>query len=96
MGYLPMFSKSNEADVWKVISEITDLYLKKYSTTLEQDIEILADDDKKPELGFNKRNCVQIRRGEKEVLHFLKECSMKFAELILMTDKEAKQEINSW
>lgn len=42
--------------------------MARYPTTLQEDIDLLAKDDTENTLGFNKRNCILFRKGEKEVL----------------------------
>jgi len=61
---------------------------------LEEDNAILEKDDKEDSLGFNKRNCVLYRKGEKVILHFLKDCASRVYKLVQMSQKDAKKEIN--
>lgn len=43
---------------------------------MDEDTAILKEDDENGnKLGFNKRNCVLYRKGEKVILHFLKDCA---------------------
>jgi hypothetical protein len=62
---------------------------------MEEDEKILAQDDQDGnKLGFNKRNCVLYRKGEKVILHFLKDCASRVKKLMKMSSKDAKKEIN--
>jgi len=90
-------SKENETAVWNLIDRVCDNALEQYKTTLDQDEEILKiDDEDGGQLGFNKRNCVLYRKGEKVILHFLKDCAQRVAKLVKMSQKDAKREINQW
>ena len=95
-GHLLKISKENETAVWDLINKVCDNALKAYSTTLEEDIEILKKDDEDGgQLGFNKRNCVLYRKGEKVILHFLKDCADRVFKLIKMSQKDAKRKKRS-
>ena len=80
-GHLLKISKENEKAAWVLIDGVCDILLSKYKTTLDEDTEILKKDEVEGNpygsaaLGFNKRNCVLYRRGEKVILHFLKDCA---------------------
>ena len=93
---MPSISKENEAAAWKLISKVADEALAQYPTTLEEDVQILAKDNAEHSLAQNKRNCVLYRKMDKEVLYFLKDSAQKVAELMTMTAKDAKKEVNSW
>ena len=96
-GHLDKVSKDNEERVWDLIDKVCDHALNAYETTLEEDIKILNDDDADGgKLGFNKRNCVMYRKGEKVILHFLKDCAARVLRLTKMTAKEARKDINQW
>ena len=84
-GYLPKYTKENEAKAWKLISSACDKNLSRYPTTLQEDIELLAKDDQEPSLGFNIRNCILYRKGEKDILHYLKDCCDKIQKCVKMT-----------
>ena len=73
-GEFQKASKESELEAWQYIAKLCDLTLERYPTTLEEDIELLESDDISSFLGHNKRNCVLLRKGEKEILHFLKQC----------------------
>ena len=94
-GHLAEVSKSNELAAWDVIVKACDLVLSNYPTTLHEDIAILQQDDKDGALGFNKRNCILFRKGEKVVLHFFKHQATKVKKLLSMSRKAALAEINS-
>ena len=96
-GSLNKISLKNEVLVWKLIEKTVDESLAKYPTTIEEDIAILDKDEAENNaLGFQIRNCILYRKGEKVVLHFLKNCAKKAYSLCKMTQKEAKKEINQW
>ena len=44
----------------------------------------------------NQYNCVRYIRGEKKVLHFLKDCASKATKVLKMNKQDAFEEINSW
>lgn len=46
-----------------------------YPQTLEEDIELIANDDESRFLAMNQRNCVLFRMGEKEIYRFLVTCA---------------------
>jgi len=75
-GHLLKISKENETAVWHLIDKVCDNALEKYTTSLEDDIATLQkDEDEGIAMGFNKRNCILYRKGEKVILHFLKDCA---------------------
>ena len=41
LGYLPKISLSNEIATWKFIEEVIEKAMDKYSTSLQEDLEIL-------------------------------------------------------
>ena len=93
-GHLLKLSKENETAVWKLIDQVCDNALAKYTTTSAEDVAILAKDDEDGALGFNRRNCVLYRKGEKAILEFLKDCAQRVFKLVQMSQKDAKKEIN--
>jgi histone-lysine N-methyltransferase SETD3 len=56
----------NEARVMQVMAKAAQDVLKEFTTSLDDDNKLLADE--KSTLTMNQRNCVVMRRGEKEVL----------------------------
>jgi histone-lysine N-methyltransferase SETD3 len=60
-------SPANELRVMNQVSIAAQEILKTFDTTLEEDNKLLEDPDKK--LTMNIRNCVVMRRGEKEILN---------------------------
>jgi len=75
-------SLENEIATWKYIDGRADAALAKYPNTLEEDNNILERDSTENFLGFNKRNCVIYRKGEKELLYYLKDCAEKVSILV--------------
>ena len=47
-GNLPAVSLKNEVEAWEMICEIVEKMILGYSTTLEEDIEMLEKDEKSP------------------------------------------------
>ena len=74
--------------MWAYVSGVVDQALAKFSTTIEEDAAILERDNENNTLGFNKRNCVLYRKGEKAVLHFFKECASSFKLLLTLPTPE--------
>ena len=70
-----MISMKNECAAWRLIDMACDEALKKYPTTLKKDLAFLKKDDQRQFLTVNKRNCIDYRKREKVILHFLKECA---------------------
>jgi len=60
-------SLDNEFRCIQAVAEQSEITLKGFDTTLAVDNELLSGETK--ELTMNQRNCVVMRRGEKEVLH---------------------------
>jgi len=60
-------TQRNENAVLQELAKQALATLAGFTTTLEQDVKLLADADRK--LTMNLRNCILMRRGEKEVLH---------------------------
>lgn len=81
-GYLPKISVKNEIAAWNLITSVVDACLAKYPTTIEEDIELLKQDESTNTLGFNKRNCILYRKGEKQVLNSLKDVSKRVDEMV--------------
>ena len=96
-GILPKISKENEAAAWRFINRLADRALKKYPTTLIEDVQLLNQDKGETKLTPNIRHCIMFRKTEKVILHFLKDCA-KRAEYImkLKSYEAAKKEIRTW
>jgi len=60
-------SYQNEARVMQVIAKAAQDQLKEFTSSLDEDNKLLADE--KSNLTMNQRNCVVMRRGEKEILN---------------------------
>ena len=65
--------------------------LSKYPNTLQEDIEILKRNSEENNLTFNEKNCIMIRKGEKQILQYLVSCADKVSELAKLSFEEAKQ-----
>ena len=70
--HLKPISVVNELKCWKLVSEKTFSNLNDYKTTYEEDLEILKKDETEKTLTNAERNIVLLKKGEKEVLTFLK------------------------
>merc|ERR1712130_538250 len=94
---IPPLSIRNETNVLTSLAVAATKSLKKFSTTLEYDNNLLLNEEEYPKYG-NKRNSVLMRRGEKEVLthyvNLMKICvslfKMKFKDLKTKIKKDKK------
>lgn len=77
-----------------VIYEICEIQCGKYDTSFEQDLELLAVDDKEKQFTQNERSCILFRSGEKKILKFLMEASVKIRHLYEMSIKNARKFVN--
>jgi len=60
-------SVRNECTILQVVAQASEETLKTFDNSLDEDIKLLEDEDKK--LTINQRNCIIMRKGEKEILH---------------------------
>ena len=92
-GHLPAISLENEIAAWRYINKAADQALAKYSTLLEEDLEILEKDaneeDEDAKLTKNQKNCVLFRKSEKVILHFLKDCAKRVSQFVIMPTRKA-------
>ena len=95
-GLLPPCGVEVELKTWLYIKQFTQQTLTKYPNTLQEDIEIVKKDEAENNLTFNEKNCVLIRKGEKEILEYLVSCADKAAELGKLTFSEAKEAMSKW
>lgn len=79
----------NEIKVLQSLAAASEGMLKHYDTTLEEDNKILK--DPKLKLSMNLRNCVLMRRGEKEVYHFYIEMAKECIPFLQMPWKDLKR-----
>lgn len=84
-------SVENEQDALIHLRELCINELKGYSTTIEQDMNMLSNDSLK--LSFNERNCIIIRLSEKKVLQFYIEMCESALKLFQLNEKELIQAI---
>ena len=61
---------------------------------MQEDVDILAKNCEENNLTFNEKNCVIIRKGEKEILHYMVSCADKVSELAKLTVDEAKDQMS--
>lgn len=68
------YDVKSETRMWQEIKDMATDQYEGFSTTLEEDTELLENDDKETDeskkLTQNQRNCVLYRHGEKEILTF--------------------------
>ena len=83
-------SVTNELKVWKLVIEKVESSLSAYKTSYEEDVEILKKDDADKGLTNQERNCVLLKKGEKEILMFLKDTAEAFIKMCSMSEKEAQ------
>lgn len=80
-------SKKNERKIWLKIKQMSQEFLARYPTTLDEDLEILQRTD----LTFNMSNATLFRSGEKVILHHLIEMADYVLNLLEMSFKNAKK-----
>jgi len=84
-------SARNETEVIKTVAEMAKHSLSLFSTSLADDNKMLADPEKK--LTMNIRNCLLMRRGEKEVLQAYVDLAEHVSKVSQMDLKEAQKYI---
>merc|ERR1712130_165788 len=89
---IPPLSIRNETNVLTSLAVAATKSLKKFSTTLDHDNELLRNEELYPRFG-NKRNAVLMRRGEKEVLTFYVDLMKICVSLFKMKVKELKMKL---
>merc|ERR1719300_204424 len=89
---IPPLSIRNETNVLTSLAVAATKSLKKFSTTLDHDNELLRNEEMYPRFG-NKRNAVLMRRGEKEVLTFYVDLMKICVSLFKMKVKELKAKL---
>lgn len=82
-------SIANEIKVLAALAANSEAMLKYFDTTLEEDNKILK--DPKLKLSMNLRNCVLMRRGEKEVYHFYIDLAKECIPFLQMPWKDLKR-----
>jgi len=87
IGFIPPQNLDNEVKAWKLIKDVSLANLSQYPTTYEEDVEILKEED----IAFNKRMCVLLRKGEKNVLNYFIFCADKAVELSSLSKKDTKE-----
>ena len=81
----------NEASMLQHLAARAKLVLNEFPTTLEEDIKLLKDTS----LTMNIRNCIVMRKGEKEVLHAYLDLAPRAARWALMSFTEFKRDFNT-
>jgi len=89
---IPPLSIRNETNVLTSLAVAATKSLKKFTTTLDADNELLRNEELYPRFG-NKRNAVLMRRGEKEVLSFYVDLMKICVSLFKMKVKELKAKL---
>jgi hypothetical protein len=80
----------NELLVLKHLAKVCTGVAAEFDTTLEQDNKMLADLNLLP-MYSNRRNCVLMRRGEKEVCHYYIDLEKEITPLVNMAWKDFKK-----
>ena len=75
-------SVKNERLMLKKLQQVCFEHLCKYKTSLKQDQEIIEEDAKNNKLSFNEKNCINLRIGEKVILHSMIELAEKCIPLL--------------
>ena len=102
---LVLFLIENEVMMLKELKRICECALAMYPTTLNEDYEMLR--SKEGNMTVNERNCVVIRRDEKEVLVFMIEFAEECKRIIegvkcqqelkdMLKKKEIKEEYHGY
>ena len=78
-------SIQNEIVLFTKLKELMNIYLSKYPTTLDYDVEYF--EKNKHNMGWNEYNCYVIRIGEKKILNYYLNMSYDILQL-LNTDKD--------
>jgi len=84
----PPISVELEMKVLERVKELCESQLKKYKTTLKEDKELL-----KTDLTQNQRNSVDLRSGEKEILHYLINFTEKTLPLLMISSKNIRKAV---
>ncbi len=77
---IPAVSLRNERAVLAALKVLALDALVRYPSSLADDVALLASPP--PDFSFNRRNCVLMRQGEKNVLHFLIDAADLFTALL--------------
>ena len=75
---------------------MADERLSKYPTSLHEDNMLLEQNAKFFNLSLNERNCIEYRKSEKIILHFLKDVCYKVRELVKLNAYEATEMVKQW
>ena len=81
----------NELKVWKTVGQLAQEALSKYSTSAEQDYDLLQKDREEGTLSNNERNCIKFRQNEKITLDILSSASFMIIKLLTMEDSDASE-----
>ena len=82
-------SISNEIELFEKVRDIMSTYLKKYPTTLNDDLEYFNKNKKNME--FNQYNCYVIRIGEKKILNYYLNMANDMLELLSKQKSDSKK-----
>ena len=66
-----------------------NIYISKYPTTLDYDVEYFKKNKQK--MGFNEYNCYAIRIGEKKILNYYLNMSIDILQLLNTNKDDAKK-----
>ena len=82
-------SIQNEIDLFTKLKELMNMYISKYPTTLDYDVEYFKKNKQK--IGFNEYNCYVIRIGEKKILNYYLNMSIDILQLLNTNKDDAKK-----
>ena len=82
-------SIQNEIDLFTKLKGLMNMYISKYPTTLDYDIEYFKKNKQK--IGFNEYNCYVIRIGEKKILNYYLNMSIDILQLLNTNKDDAKK-----
>ena len=87
--------KRQQGLAWVEIKRIVETALKRFPTSLKDDIVLLEKDKTEHFLSVNKRNSLKYTKNEKIMLHFLKKCAEKVDEILLLNQEDALKKVAS-
>lgn len=78
----PYITYELESKTWTHFKNILEEQLKEYPTTLLQDRKILEEPNS---LSVNVTNCILLRKGEKEILHYFLKIAQRMSRIFSMS-----------
>jgi len=78
----PYLNYELESRSWAHLKNVLEEQLKEYPTTLAQDRKIL---EEQSTISINVMNCILLRKGEKEILHFFLRIAQRLSRIFSMS-----------